>query len=461
MRTVYFDNVELRKDVYYFLYVGEIKGYCLNEFLKETLEKRKKRPVDFISIVPDVWENYTQRNLVVINPLAENLMGQLGSIVHVRIPGRHFAGIVSSHAYVRRLVESLMSRQNELYIHVFQTFPELTIADGPNVMLLGPAPRLSDFWNSKLNMYRKLHGVIPLPPFYVCQSKEDLLKKTRSLWKEWKDGIFVSLEYSAAGAFSFLARSEEELLEKLGSWKPPYLITRFIPHEYDPTVLGVVANEREVFIGCVADQCMEQMNKFRGSTFPSVLPEDVQETLREITRRVGKEMARTGYRGIFGCDYVIDDRGRIYFVEVNARKQGTTMEMCCTLENSLPNGCPNLMEIEFHAITRKQLPSGCKELADNPAGIFWGTYNFKLEKDAKTIDVASGFGRERDIFEQVADDSGPESRFMIVEHVGKNIMVKAGSFVGRVISVGKSRESMLESLDKGKSILKKTIEGAF
>ncbi len=458
---LFFENVRLEKDVYYFLYVGEIKGYCLNQFLRLSLEKVKKKPVDFIAVIPDIWTDYSYPNLVVLNPDAMELMKGARGKVHIRMPGRRFAAVVASHPYIRELVETLVNRQGELYLHMFQTFPEMTLARHPRVKLIGPDPELSDTWNSKLYMYEKLNGIVPVPPFRFCRSRDELLEVTGKLWNEWREGIFVSLEYSAAGAFSFLAHSQEEMMEKLGGWDPPYLITRFIPHEYDPTVLGVVASEKDVYVGCVADQSMEQLNKFRGSTYPSVLPENIQHRLKEMTRNVGREMAATGYRGIFGCDYVVDGNGEIYFVEVNARKQGTTMEMCCTLENSLPEECPNLMEIEFHAITRGQLPPVCPELSGNPGGIYWGTYNLKLDKDAVTVDTARGFPDEREMFRQVADVSGPDARFAVVEHVGKNILVKSGSFLGRVISVGKTRDAMIEGLTRGKSILKSTIKGEY
>ncbi|HDM76767.1 MAG TPA: ATP-grasp domain-containing protein [Deltaproteobacteria bacterium] len=460
MEDVIFNNVKLKKDTYYFLYVGEIKGCCLNEYLRFTLQELKKQPVEFISIVPDVWERYYQDNLIVVNPVAAELSKKAGKLVHARIPGKQFVRFVTAHPLIRDLFNKLVSNQGELFVHMFQTFPEIVSADLPNLTVIGPDPKLSNLWNSKLFMYRKLQSIIPLPPFHFCESRENLLETTRRLWKEWEDGIFVSLEYSAAGAFSFMARSEDELIDKLGDWKPPYLVTKFIPHKYDPTVLGVVANEGEVFIGCVADQCMEQVNKFRGSTFPSVLPEEVQDSLKEITRKVGREMAKIGYRGIFGCDYVIDDEGNIYFVEVNARKQGTTMEMCCTLENSLPDGCPNLMEIEFFAITQKRLPPGCMELKGNPFNIYWGTYNHKVEKDVKTCRGLEDPGSERKMYERVVRGHQKKSEHMVVEHVGRDVIVKVGSFLGRVISVGKDRESMLKGLNEGKLKLRSTIEGA-
>ena len=78
MEEVLYENVRLEKDRAYFLYVGEIKGHGLNHFLKEPLERVHGRPVDFISIIPDVLSEYRHGNLVVINPEAGRLRRETG-----------------------------------------------------------------------------------------------------------------------------------------------------------------------------------------------------------------------------------------------------------------------------------------------------------------------------------------------------------------------------------------------
>ena len=124
-----------------------------------------------------------------------------------------------------------------------------------------------------------------------------------------------------------------------------YLISRYLPHDYDPTVLGVVANENDIYIAGVADQFIEHDTQFVGSVFPTALEENMIIQIEQHTRPVGQWLAREGFRGIFGCDYLVDPEGGVFFIEVNARKQGTAMEFCCTLENTLPKGSAMLPEL--------------------------------------------------------------------------------------------------------------------
>ncbi|HDQ40676.1 MAG TPA: hypothetical protein ENN39_06555 [Desulfonatronum sp.] len=48
---VFFSDLKLDPDVHYFLYVGEIKTDCLNQFVKETLAKIHGQAFDFISVL--------------------------------------------------------------------------------------------------------------------------------------------------------------------------------------------------------------------------------------------------------------------------------------------------------------------------------------------------------------------------------------------------------------------------
>ena len=50
---ILFSDLKLDPDTFYFLYIGEIKTDCLNQFFKETLSKIHGRQFDFISILPD------------------------------------------------------------------------------------------------------------------------------------------------------------------------------------------------------------------------------------------------------------------------------------------------------------------------------------------------------------------------------------------------------------------------
>lgn len=304
--------------------------------------------------------------------------------------------------------------------------------------ILGPSGHIANIWNNKLYQLQRLKDVAPLINYRSCNDAQHMLETASTLWDEWTDGMFVSQPYSAAGVNSFVAHSQEEIEAKTAHLRGKFFISRYIPHVADPTVLGIVANANDVFIAATADQEIQDGNKFRGSTFPSEQPVAIQQELREITRRIGQVMGRSGYRGIFGCDYIVDDQGRIYFVEVNARKQGTTMEMCCTLENALPPETPGLLELEYHAVMFDRFPENMMEIKEALNGICWRTYNFKLEHEAETDHIVPVDEDERTLFRQVVGNE-QEHGVIVVEHVGGKQAVMPGTFLGRVVAVARDR----------------------
>ncbi len=453
---VFFSDLKLDPDVHYFLYVGEIKTDCLNQFVRETLSKVHGRPFDFISILPDVLESYPHKNTLVINPMARELYRNKGRKVSFRIAPRTFASLVSASSTINDLIRQLLDRQGHVFIHVFESVPELTLALVPGVRILGPSGHIANIWNNKVYQLQVLRGVAPLIDHHVCRDAHHMLETARELWEEWPHGVFISQPYSSAGVNSFVTASQEELEAKAGHLKGKFFISRYVPHVDDPTVLGVVANATDVFIGAIADQEIQDGNKFRGSTFPSSLSADVQQELCEITRRIGRLMGRSGYRGIFGCDYIVDDRGRIFFVEINARKQGTTMEMCCTLENALPLETPGLLELEYHAVMHNRFPENMIEMAEALDGVYWRTYNYKLEQEAVTNRIVPLDEDERTMFRQVVSNK-QDHGVIVVEHVGGMHDVQPGTFLGRVVAVAHSREQLDEDIREGIRQLRESI----
>lgn len=451
-------RLQLEPDTEYFLYVGELKSDCLNQFLIEALGRKFGRKFDVISIIPDVLSSYPVQNILVLNPESRKLSAAAGHHVNVRPSPRAFASQVSSSSRVQALVQDLLHRQDRLFLHVYEAVPELTLSTLPGVKLLGPDPEIAELWNNKLHQLQTLQQTqVPVIDFRICASFTELLRTSAGLWQDWQQGLFISLPYSAAGMNSFLAFSQAELEQKQLPTDSSYLVSRYIPHQADPTVLGVVANQDEVYIALVADQDIQDGNKFKGSSFPSALPHTLQQELIEQSRAVGRCLGQSGYRGIFGCDFVVDEKGKVHFVEVNARKQGTTMEMCCSLENLLPAGSPSLLELELYAVTQGRLPSKTQELQQRPGHLCWRTYNYKTESRVWIQETLQQEQDERKLFRQVAE-SKQEQGLLILEHLGAGVQAEPGTFVGRVAAVSRHHKDLQQAIQTGVQRIANSIQ---
>ncbi len=456
MSEIYFSNHQLKDNVHYFLYIGELKNYGLNIFLKETLSRIENRQFDFISIVPDIFEQYNYKNLIVINPEAEDYSCRYDRNVSCRISVTTFLTCVSENLQVKELVQELLHRQGNLYIYMYESMPEMTLDSIPGVSILGPDSNIASRLNSKIYQYQNLKDLVPVVDFSICSGLDDLIKTTDKLWQKWEDGIFVSLEYSAAGMNSIIAQNPIDIIERFHEQNVTYIISRNIPHSYDPTVLAVIANENDIYVAGVADQRIEKGTRFTGSTFPTQLSDERIALLNRYTKIVGKWLAREGYRGIYGCDFLVNYEGRVFFLEVNARKQGTTMEFCCTLEQSLPPGSPMLPELEYYAVTEGRFPENTVEMKENVKNINWGTYNFKIKDLILTKGYIPQNSHEREAFGKVACNH-LQKDFLILEHIGNDFVVAQGSFLGRVVALGHDHFSVQQGIRLGKKTIELTI----
>ncbi len=456
MSDVYFSNCQLKKNTHYFLYIGSIKNYGLNIFLKEALSKIYNREFDFISIVQDVFAHYPYPNVMVVNPLVEEFSRSLGRKASCRVPTRIFLSSVSNNRRVQGLVQMLLDRQKKLYIYMYESLPEMNFDQLPGVSIIGPDSKISERLNSKIFQYNACKRFLPMVDYRTCDGLDELLKTTNKLWPKWTEGIFVSEEYSAGGLKSIVAHNPDDILKKFEDKRQNYLISRYIPHDSDPTVLGVVANENDIYIAGIADQFIEHDTRFVGSVFPTVLEKTLATQLEQYTRKVGQWLAMEGFRGIFGCDYLVDAQGRIFFIEVNARKQGTAMEFCCTLENMLPRGSAMLPELEYYAVFQGRFPEHTLEMQNKVKNIHWGTHNFKTHGMVNTGSTISCHASERKAFRQLANNRVKQD-VLIFDHLGSGLVVAEKSFLARIVVLGKNRSSVLKGLEQGKKNIELTI----
>jgi len=424
-------EVELDSERSWFLYVGEIKTAGLNRFLVDPLSRRYAKPAACIHVVPDVLAYYPDEVFLVVGPNSGQAGPDTGERRNSRMTVREFAAVVSEDEVVRAVVHKILEDQGELIVNVFEATTELTLTKDPRVKIVGPDPQVAFSLNNKMRQYEMAaHLGIPVPDGSALAGYGEALAYAEKIFARGKKA-FVSGAYSAGGSNSIVASTGEEITSRFEGALGGLLVTEFVEHRYDPTVLGIVASEEDVYIASVADQNI-QGTRFMGSTFPTTLEAKTVEKLKEYARTVGRHMAGQGYRGAFGCDFIVDESSRIHFIEVNARKQGTTMETTLAMIHNLP-GMPSFPELEFMAVMEGSLPKGLEEMDSTNSPLCWGTYNYKAVEDRLVKGYVPPSMDEQDLFSRAA--AGEEGH-IVLDHVGPQTHITAGGFVARVVAAG-------------------------
>lgn len=449
-----FTNFTYDENKYYFLFITEIKAFGIGNFAKEAISKIyhiDKANIECITIVPDVFDNYNFENIIVVNKIKDRENKRKSNDLFMRD--------VSNSEYINDLTDTILRKQKELFIYMFESNRHMTLDQKSGIRVIGPDEKIVSLLSNKIALYEIFSNIVPMAPYEIANGFEELTKKSALLLKSFEDnnGIFISLEKSAAGVNSLIAKDIDSITQKFGKNKDDqFLITKFIPHVCDPTTLCVAINEEDIYVAGIADQTIDG-TKFKGSAFPSRVSLSVKEEIIRQTREIGKKMAKLGYRGIFGCDFIVTDKDEVFFIETNPRKQGTTMEFCCTLNCILPENAPNLPEIEFYAVTQNKKAPNMIEPDFNNQDIFWETYNYKLEATSKTNSGLVHRSDELEIFKKIMENQ-IDKEHMILEHVGQNFIVNKGSFLARVVALGKNFKDINHGIAIGKEMISSTID---
>jgi len=430
----------------WFFYVGEIKAAGLNRFLVEPLSRRYGKPAECIHIVPDVLAYYPDDIFLVVGPGSDKAGPDTQERTNSRIAGPQFAAMVSNDEVVTALVKQILDEQGELLFNVFEATSEFTLAADDRIKIIGPDPQIALSMNNKLYQYEMAAQLnVPTPQGAVCSGLSEALDFAEEIFSRGHKA-FVTSAYSAGGSNSIVVSTSEEIKSRFKGEEQGLLVTEFVEHRHDPTVLGIVAGEGDVYIASVADQNI-QGTRFMGSTFPTVLGEDVVLRLKDITRTVGNHMGSQGYRGVFGCDYIVDGQGEILFIEVNARKQGTTMETTLAMIHNLP-GMATFPELEMMAVLENRLPDGLKEMDSRNGPLCWGTYNYKAVEDCLVNNYVPPSMDEEDLFEEAMAGRGGH---VVLDHVGPKTYISAGGFMARVVAAGPTPDDVRKGLKAGAS----------
>lgn len=413
------------------MYVGEMKAAGLNRFLVKPLTARYGKPAVCIHIVPDILAFYPDDIFLVVGPGADQAGPDTPERRNSRICPPEFASLVSSDEVVRATVEQILQMQGELFLNVFESSPGLDLASDDRIKIIGPDPKVAVSINNKLYQYEMAVDLdIPVPNGSTFAGFSGALGFAEGIISRG-GRAFVSGAYSAGGSNSIVAATREEITSRFEDTPDGFLVTEFIEHRHDPTVLGIVAGDTDVYIASVADQNI-QGTRFIGSTFPSLLNEKTVQRLKDITRTVGSHMGSKGYRGVFGCDFVVDEGGKIFFIEVNARKQGTTMETALAMIHNLP-GSPTLPELEMMAVMDGCLPEDLVEMDSVNSPLCWGTYNYKAADDRMVENYVPPSMEEEDLFAEAMAGRGGH---VVLDHVGPKTFIAKGGFVARVVAAG-------------------------
>ena len=173
---VRFSNFEYDKNIHYFLFISELKAYGIGHFFKEALSKvlgLPKEKIEFITVAPDVFEQYNYDNLIIINKSKDKENKRKGH--------NEFITDISNSTYINSVIDTILNNQEELFIYMFESSPFMTLDEKEGVVLIGPNSDIVQTLSNKISLYEIFSKIVPMANYSIANSYEELVMSAQKL----------------------------------------------------------------------------------------------------------------------------------------------------------------------------------------------------------------------------------------------------------------------------------------
>lgn len=210
-------------------------------------------------------------------------------------------------------------------IVVFKNTPKIErICAGQGWKLLNPSAELSNKIEEKISQVEWLGELTKyLPEHNIHEMKE-------VEW--WGDRFIVQFNRAHTGSGTLLIEDKKQLDELIEQFpERPVRVTKYIDAP-TYTLNVVVDTEGAITLGNISLQ-ITGLTPFTTKQFATVgndfavgakLDDEVVKQIHIIAEVVGAQMHTSGWKGLFGIDFLIEPNNTVYLLEINARQPAST-----------------------------------------------------------------------------------------------------------------------------------------
>ncbi len=183
----------------------------------------------------------------------------------------------------------------------------------------------ADLLNDKSFFIRMVED-LGLPSIETIVGSSDAISSR--LAKHSPDPVIVRRSRSLGGAGVWAAnnalqRNDLKKLIERSLHKGVYLLQPLLPAILSPNLQLYIGDENICLLG-ETQQILTRSLEHSGNLFDPVEDAAVRRALISQSRAIADEAALMGYRGLLGVDFVVQDNGDVFAVEINARHNTST-----------------------------------------------------------------------------------------------------------------------------------------
>ncbi len=424
-------NLLTNQKRYFFSLLGP-RYEAMNGLMAASLKRRfgfQYEPIRILMCRPNTY--FSNGNYIVLNKKAEKFSGKYGEDAIILQEYEDLNDDFSHSPFIGELVTKLFEKQGPIPVYPFTT-SFLTSSD-PRLLVIGPSSKVATHYDDKTRQY-ELFSALDLPrnKASIFENKE-LLRQAKHIFP-----IYLTAAYASGGSEGGIVPDTKALEDFLARLRPINDKGRFLVSSvFDeiaamPNVNALVTQENITNVLVVSDQIMRG-NMYLGNIYPSSVSEKIVREIRMITEKIGDHLSREGYRGLFGCDFLVGKDGRLAVIDLNPRRQGGYI--CNAL--ALKSLGIDLTDIELSCALGEAADT-CLEYDKIQYQVAWAHSKVKPYESGKRICCELKQGDAQQIF------SEHHGSYTGLFYTKGSVFVDG--YVGHAVTVGDNPETLSRSL---------------
>ncbi len=266
-------------------------------------------------------EAFLKENYLIINEAGEDIESTVHEPVVALQEYEDLNEEFASSPEVWSLISQLKKKQKKVVIFPFTTsFLEI---DDSDVFVVGPERHLAKHFDSKIAQFSLFQELdLPRNKAVAFASQSDVLAVGQKILP-----CYITAAFSSGGSESGLIYSDKMLkkffsrLRNINSGGAFLVSDIFEGLVLAPNVNALVTADGRTEIVVITDQILRG-NRYLGNIFPSLMSSHHKDKIVEVTMKIGDFLAKQGYRGLFGLDFLINEKDDLAIVDLNPRRQG-------------------------------------------------------------------------------------------------------------------------------------------
>jgi len=356
-------KVKLDKDFkkngfeYFFTLLGERFDYLNNLWIQELEKKFNKKFEPIFIINAERNQFFKMENYIIINERLGKLQKKLkNKKIIFQSEQEDLNKEFSNSKFIKLLINKLTLKQDRVFVLSWTT--SSLFLDNPKMIPLGPNPIIATKYDNKIEhikVFQKLK--LPTNEVKIYQGLSKVEKIDKKLYP-----FFLSASFSSGGQESQIIKSIKTLKD-FSPWfreinrNNKFFVAKLIKNvKLAPNSNAIVIGRNKTKILCISDQIMHGL-KYMGNIYPSKVSKKNEKIINDATIKIGNYLSQKGFRGLFGCDFLIDGKDKCYITDLNPRRQGGYL---CNVLMLQPKGI-NIIEIELKLALGEDTPSFISE----------------------------------------------------------------------------------------------------